>query len=121
MVKDYGSRNGYGWKMNEVIGAQVVSVPIGVPQSIARKITLLMMGSLAAVLLLTLVILNLMLHFIVVNPVKKLASAADQISKGNIEVDDLPVHGEDEIATLSGSFNRMLRSLKQAIKMLDGS
>lgn len=121
MIKDYGSRNGFGWKMNEVVGAQVVSVPIGVPQSIARRITYLMMGSLAAVLLLTLVILNVMLQFIVVDPVKKLAKAADEISKGNIEVDDLPVNGEDEIATLSGSFNRMLRSLKQAIKMLDGA
>lgn len=121
MIKDYGSKRGFGWKMHEVVGAQIVSVPIGVPQAIARKITFLMMGSLAAVLLLTLLILNLMLKFIVVNPVTKLAAAADQISKGNVEVDELPVQGNDEIATLSGSFNRMLRSLKQAIKMLEGS
>ena len=31
MVKVYGEANGFGWKMNEIIGAQVVSVPMMVP------------------------------------------------------------------------------------------
>lgn len=119
MLADYGSKNGFGWKLHSVIGAQVVSVPISLPQQIARRITGLMMGSLASVLLVTLLILNVMLRQIVVEPVKRLAHSADEISKGNLEVKDLPVRGDDEIAMLSGSFNRMQRSLKQAIKMLD--
>ncbi len=119
MIAQYGSKNGFGWKLHSVIGAQVVSVPISLPQQIARRITGLMMGSLALVLLMTLLILNVMLTHIVVKPVKRLAHSADEISKGNLEVEDLPVKGEDEIAVLSGSFNRMQRSLKQAIKMLD--
>ena len=31
MIDLYGPANGFGWKMNEVIGAQVVSVPMSVP------------------------------------------------------------------------------------------
>ena len=27
MVKLYGTTNGFGWKLNEVIGAQIVSIP----------------------------------------------------------------------------------------------
>ena len=119
MLADYGTKRGFNWKLHSIIGAQIVSVPVAVPETMARNITALMMGALAGILLLTLVILNVMLRQIVVAPVKKLAHAADEISKGNLEVDDLPVNGQDEIAGLSGSFNRMQRSLKQAIKMLE--
>ena len=31
MIDRYGSANGFGWKMEEVIGAQIVSVPMAVP------------------------------------------------------------------------------------------
>jgi hypothetical protein len=31
MVALYGSQNGFGWKLGEVIGAQVVSIPLAVP------------------------------------------------------------------------------------------
>lgn len=119
MISDYGSKNGFNWQLHSVIGAQVVSVPVSVPENMARNVTALVMGALAGILLLTLVILNLMLRQIVIEPVKRLAHSADEISKGNLEVEDLPVNGKDEIAGLSGSFNRMQRSLKQAIKMLD--
>jgi protein-histidine pros-kinase len=118
MVRLYGKYRGYGWKMNDVVAAQVVSVPMSVPQTIARQIFITMTIALAAVLIVTLVILNFMLSVIVVQPVTRLSSIADEISKGNIEVEDLPVNGGDEIAGLTGSFNRMHRSLREAIKML---
>lgn len=35
MLKLYGPGNGFGWKMDEIIGAQIVSVPVKVPVSIA--------------------------------------------------------------------------------------
>ena len=31
MLDLYGTANGFGWKLNEVIGMQVVSVPTAVP------------------------------------------------------------------------------------------
>ena len=37
MLKIYGSANGFGWKVNEIIGAQIVSVPEAVPVAIAEK------------------------------------------------------------------------------------
>ena len=119
MVRQYGADHGFGWKMNEVVAAQIVSVPMSLPQRLARRTFGLMLGALAAVLILTLLILNFMLRVIVVEPVTQLSSMADEISKGNLDVEDLPVRGHDEIAGLAGSFNRMHRSLRQAIKMLD--
>lgn len=37
MIKLYGTANGFGWKMNETIGAQVVSVPMAVPMKKADE------------------------------------------------------------------------------------
>jgi len=33
----YGDKNGYGWKLNEVVGTQLVSVPFKLPAELAKK------------------------------------------------------------------------------------
>jgi protein-histidine pros-kinase len=38
---------------------------------------------------------------------------------GDLSVEELVVRGNDEIASLGRSFNRMHRSLSNAVKMLD--
>jgi protein-histidine pros-kinase len=37
MIKLYGSDNGFGWKLDDVIGAQIVSVPVSVPVRMAEN------------------------------------------------------------------------------------
>lgn len=67
----------------------------------------------------TLLVLDLVLIATVIRPVAKLSRMADDISQGNLEVEDLPVRGRDEISILAVSFNRMQRSLAHAMKMLE--
>ena len=67
----------------------------------------------------TLLVLNLALHFAVIRPVRRFSVMADEISKGNLDLPELPAGGKDEISILAGSFNRMYRSLSKAIKMLN--
>jgi len=62
--------------------------------------------------------LNLLLALLVVRPVRRLAAIADEVSKGNMEAPDFPSKGRDEISTLGASFNRMRRSLVEAMNML---
>jgi Protein of unknown function (DUF3365). len=38
MIKLYGSANGFGWKMNDIIGAQIVSVPMALPVQLAENV-----------------------------------------------------------------------------------
>jgi hypothetical protein len=38
MIKLYGSANGFGWRMNDIIGAQIVSVPMAVPVQMAESL-----------------------------------------------------------------------------------
>jgi len=43
---------------------------------------------------------------------------ASSVSLGNSDIREFPVSGKDEIAQLSQSFNRMGRSLVEAMRML---
>jgi protein-histidine pros-kinase len=118
MLRRYGSNNGFGWRPNEIVGAQIVSVPMALPTRMANREFLTLVSCLAAVFLASLVLLDLLLLFTVVRPLRKLSAAADQISIGQVDMPELPASGSDEIAILAGSFNRMRRSLDRAMKML---
>lgn len=119
LIETYGNSNGFGWKHNEVVGAQIVSVPMSLPLARAEKTFTTFMIALVSIFVLTAIILNAMLHFIVIKPVRAMSSKADDISMGNLEVEELEVKGKDEMSSLGRSFNRMHRSLTNAVKMLD--
>jgi protein-histidine pros-kinase len=121
LIKRYGPANGFGWKQGEIIGAQIVSVPMTLPIKRADTAFYTFLGSLAAIFAAVFVVLNVMLMRIVVRPVTKLAALADEVSLGKIDAPDFPVTGasDDEISLLSQSLNRMKKSLSHAIKMLE--
>ena len=86
MVKLYGPNNGFGWKLNEVIGAQVVSVPMSLPVANADRAFYTFMGSLTAVFVVLFVILNVMLSMLIVRPITRMSEAADKSSTGDLEI-----------------------------------
>jgi HAMP domain-containing protein len=118
MVDLYGPKNGYNWKLNEVLGAQIVSVPMRVPFERANQTFLIVMAGLTGVFLLTLVLVNLLLHFVIIKPVSRIAAGATEVSLGNMDAPEVTVQGKDEIASLAEAFNRMRRSLANAMKLL---
>ena len=120
MIRRYGPNNGFGWQPSEIVGAQVVSVPMAVPVEMANQAFQTLVIYLSAIFVASLILLDMLLLFIVVRPLRRLSTTADQISLGQMDMPELPVRGSDEIAVLAGSFNRMWRSLKQALKMLEG-
>jgi protein-histidine pros-kinase len=119
MVAIYGDRNGFGWEMNETIGAQVVSVPMSVPLDRAWNTFVIFMVTLFGVFLLIAVLLNVMLQYVVIKPVMRISQMASEVSMGNLDVPEYEHGGRDEIASLSSSFNRMRRSLESAMRMLN--
>ncbi len=120
MVTLYGTGGGFGWKQNEVVGAQIVSVPMRVALGQARQSFLIVLGGLAVVFLVTMAALNVLLRMMVVRPAGEIADMANRVSLGETDVPECPVRGNDEIATLAEAFNRMRRSLANAMKLLDG-
>jgi HAMP domain-containing protein len=119
MVKLYGPNNGFGWKHNEVIGAQIVSVPMSLPIQNANRAFYTFMASLSAVFVVLFIILNVMMSALIVRPITRMSKAADEISTGNMEIAEFKESGGDEVALLAKSFNRMRRSLEKAIELIE--
>ena len=119
MVKKYGSHNGFGWRHNEIIGAQIVNVPMAIPIARADATFKAFMIILAAVFATIWLVLNVFLHLIIIKRVNKIAAKAEEISKGDMTVTEFDQSGKDELSSLGHSFNLMYRSLSSAVKLLD--
>jgi len=119
MIDRYGQANGFGWNLNEVIGAQVISVPMALPLQRAERSFRVFMGAQVAVFVAVGVVLNLMIWLVIVRPVTKLSSMADRVSQGDLEAPEFDSRSKDEIGTLAASFSRMRASVVQAMRMLD--
>ncbi|MEJ8810505.1 DUF3365 domain-containing protein [Variovorax ureilyticus] len=119
VIEKYGPANGFGWHLNEVIGAQVVSVPMSVPLARAEQTFKIFMASLIGIFVAIGIVLNVMLYLLVIRPVTALSKVANRVSLGEPDVPEFATDGRDEIGTLAKSFTRMRRSLDQAIKMID--
>jgi len=119
LVRHYGSDHGFGWKLNETVGAQIVSVPETVPIQLAEAGFRTLMLDLGVIFLASLIVLDLVIVITISRPVSRLSRMADEISLGKLDAPELPINGKDEVAVLAGSFNRMRRSLVQALRLLE--
>jgi HAMP domain-containing protein len=118
-VKHYGNDHGFGWKANDVVGAQIVSVPMSVAIEKANEGFRTLLISLGAVFLLTIILIDVAMYLIVIRPLCRVSRNADIISKGEIDLPPLQIKGKDEIAEVTASFNRMHTSLLKAFEMLN--
>jgi HAMP domain-containing protein len=119
LLNTYGSTNGFGWKLGEINAAQIVSVPTAVPTKIADKAYKTLIAYLVVTFLFTLLAIDAALYFVVIRPVVALSGTADRVSRGDLDVPEIPVHGKDEISGLTASFNRMYVTVVKALKMLN--
>jgi protein-histidine pros-kinase len=121
MLTVYGSDNGFGWKPNEIVGAQIISVPMSVPVAIANQAFRSLVVALLLTLLLAILALDAGVYWLVIRPLRIVSDSGDRISKGDKNVPPLVVSGKDEIASVIESFNRMRVSLTKALAMLEES
>ena len=121
LVDRYGPANGFGWQLHEVVGAQMVAVPMAVPLQRAAQAWTVFMALLSAVFVAVGAALNGMLWWLVIRPVTQLAAIANRVSLGEADAPPFALRGRDEIGVLAQSFTRMRRSLTKAMKMLEGA
>lgn len=119
MIARYGSNNGFGWQAGEVIGAQVVSVPVAAAEAAAGRAFDTFLLALGVVFVVLLAVVNLVMYALVVRPVRRMAQIADQLSVGDNSAAEFPASGGAEIAALGRAFNRMRRSLDKALRILE--
>ncbi|MEP1199607.1 DUF3365 domain-containing protein [Tateyamaria sp.] len=119
MVDLYGSDNGFGWELGETVGAQIISAPMSLVQQRTWETGVVLIAGLSTVFLFVFAMTNLMLGRIVLKPVRQMSQVAEQVSMGDFSVPEYQKPGNDEISSLTTSFNRMRRSLEQAMRMID--
>lgn len=119
LVARYGSDNGFGWQNAEVVGAQVVSVPLARATDNATRAFHAFMVSLTLVFVALFVVLNAALYVLVVRPVGHIAQVAERLSVGDLSAPEFPAKGAAEVTSLVRSFNRMRKSLDKALRLLD--
>lgn len=119
MVDLYGPENGFGWRLGETVGAQIISAPMSIADRRAQETGLILIAGFSVVFLLVFVMTNLMLGSIVLRPVRRMSDVAEKVSMGDFSVPEYSKPGGDEISSLSVSFNRVRRSLERAMSMID--
>ncbi len=118
LIARYGGDNGFGWQPNEVVAAQVVSVPFASAAANANQEFRAFMILLAAVFAAAFAVVNVLLYRLVVRPVRRIAAVADRVSLGDMSAEDFPSGGATEIASVTRSFGRMRKSLEKALRLL---
>jgi HAMP domain-containing protein len=118
LIARYGGDNGFGWQPNEIVAAQVVSVPFANATANADREFRAFMILLIAVFAAAFLVVNVLLFQLVVRPVRRIALVADRVSVGDMSAEDFPQRGATEIVSLTKSFDRMRKSLEKALRLL---
>lgn len=117
-IATYGKDHGFGWKLNEIIGAQIVYVPAEEILKNANRSLVLILGVVGIIFTATVLIMNQLLKKTVLLPIKKIATVAEQVSVGDMNA-NFGKQSKDEIGDLAEAFNRMKYSLEIALNMLN--
>jgi HAMP domain-containing protein len=118
LLTTYGRENGFGWKLNEIVGAQIISVPASEVINNTRQSLLLVLGAVGAIFAVTILLINLMLRQAVIDPLNRMAMVAHDVSVGKLD-SEFQQTSHDEIGVLASAFNRMKLSLSMAMDMLN--
>lgn len=119
MIAKYGPSNGFGWKVDDIVAAEIVSVPMSVPLEIAKQAYHKLLFYMGMTLIFTIVALDAGVYWLVIRPLQVVSETADRVSTGEKDVPALKVKGNDEIASVTAAVNRMRVSLAKALKLLE--
>ncbi len=117
-IDRYGSEHGFGWKLNTVLGAQMIFVPANEIIGNARQSFLLLMSMILLFSGIAIFLVNFWLKRFVIRPINSMAKVAEAASTGDMEV-EFERQSNDEVGKLSEAFRRMQTSLQLAMRRLE--
>jgi HAMP domain-containing protein len=117
-IATYGAANGFGWNLNEILTAQIVSVPAEEIFDRAMKALMLVLGILLGVFAAILLLINYLLRRTVIRPIRQISRTAEAVSLGEMEA-EFEHKSQDEIGLLAAAFNRMKSSLQISMNLLN--
>jgi HAMP domain-containing protein len=118
LVARYGGINGFGWQAKEIIGAQVVSVPLSTATTNLHGAWQRIVFTIALVFALLLMIVNALVYSLLIRPLRDITRTADALSRGESPRETFSSRGPEEITAISRAFERLRISLEKAMKRL---
>ncbi|MBZ8182955.1 DUF3365 domain-containing protein [Oscillatoria salina IIICB1] len=115
LIKMYGSANGFGWKLNEIVGTRLMSVPTSIPKRQAQDAISCYMLLIGSIFLIAYTAVSLIVRHWLVRPLDNIAHLVEEISLSKVEMSQLPEERADELGKLSKSINRLLVSLRKSL------
>lgn len=116
-ILTYGDQNGFGWELNEIVGAQIISVPANRIFKMTRELQSSVIGSITLFLIAAGIIINIFLRKTITQPLRHMSQWAKQVSRANT-AEEFVHKPNDEIGILAASVNRMKVSLEIAVTKL---
>ncbi|MGF1675882.1 MAG: DUF3365 domain-containing protein [Rivularia sp. (in: cyanobacteria)] len=119
-VKKYGTQHGYGWKLNQVIGTQIIYVPANEVFKNARQAFVLFIGIFMSIFGLIIALINYLLKCRVIQPLKPMAQLAQTITHDRISISEVRTEHDhlnqiakrtDEIGQLGRVFQKMVQEV----------
>ena len=119
MVAKYGPYRGFGWKLGDIVGAEILSVPLSQQLKDVLGLVGILAGGLLVVFALAYFALSAALDRLLIQPLDFLTSAADRASKSATSPFTPPQSSVREVYDLGGAIGRLRQSLVSALKELD--
>ncbi|MDJ0619719.1 MAG: DUF3365 domain-containing protein [Calothrix sp. MO_192.B10] len=118
LLTTYGTKHGFGWKLNEIVAAQIVYIPAEEILTSVRRSFVIALGILISTFLVIVFLINFLLKRTVIQRIQKIAKTAQAVSRGDMKA-DFEEDSQDEIGLLVIAFNRMKSSIEVAMKLLN--
>jgi HAMP domain-containing protein len=116
MVDIYGRSNGFGWRMRETVGAQIITVPAARAYSRARASVTSYAISTIAIFAILIIVINLLLDRSLFSPLRRIIGAAERFAGGDVSDPKLRSERHDEIGALERAVEMMWRSFNALIR-----
>lgn len=120
-IASYGSENGFGWTLNEVLGTQIVYVPASKVFEDAKRASFLFVSIFASIFAFVIWLINFLLKRNVIQPIKPMAQLAQKISSNEISAEEAEefehkklnsvAKRNDELGQLGRVFQHMVREI----------
>jgi len=114
MLAKYGGANGFGWKLGDLIGLQIVEVPFAPAHQRAIHSVLVTVGSLACVLVLSATVFLILLRKHVLRPLGIVTRRAEAASLAMPEATDA-----SELKEVGAPFGDLLTAIHRLQKSID--
>ena len=119
VLQKYGNEKGFGYKVGDIRG--IISVKIKMPQLLVTSLKFIRFYQILF-LALAFIFAYLFAKFVLVNPIKKLTTAANTISMGqldtNLQLESIDPNTHNEIEQLTLAIGRLATSINIALKKM---